>query len=267
MNEQLVAYTDQGDGQPIVLLHGFPLSRRMWNAQVEAWSHDFRVIAPDFRGFGDSALAKEFSMTGCAEDVHELLVSLRIQDGVVLLGLSMGGYISFEFVRRYQEMLRGLILVATQPAGDSDTARQARYETAESVRREGSSALAERLIPRFLGKTTFTTKPEVADALRTLIRSNAAESIAQACYGLAARRDSTSFLPDIKVPTLIVAGSEDALISSTQAETMRRQIPHSRLLVVEHCGHIINLEQADQLNQIVKSFVQDGLGTSPSRVS
>jgi pimeloyl-ACP methyl ester carboxylesterase len=66
---------------------------------------------------------------------------------------------------------------------------------------------------------------------------------------------------------LIVAGSEDALISSTQAETMRRQIPHSRLLVVEHCGHIINLEQPDQLNQIVKSFVQDGLGTSPSRVS
>ena len=160
-----------------------------------------------------------------------------------MLGLSMGGYISFEFVRRYQEMLRGLILVATQPAGDSDTARQARYETAEFVRREGSSALAERLIPRFLGKTTLATRPDVAEVVRSLIQSNSPEAIAQACYGLAARRDSTSFLPDIKIPTLIVAGSEDALISSTQAETMQREIPHSQLVVVEQCGHMINLEQ------------------------
>jgi pimeloyl-ACP methyl ester carboxylesterase len=258
MNEQQVAYTDQGDGQPIVLLHGFPLSRRMWNAQVEAWSHDFRVIAPDFRGFGDSALAREFSITGCAEDVHELLVSLRIQDGVVLLGLSMGGYISFEFIRRYQEMLRGLILVATQPAGDSDTARQARYETAEFVRREGSSALAEKLIPRFLGKTTLATKPEVADAVRSLIHSNAPEAIAQACYALAARRDSTSFLREIKIPTLIVAGSEDALISSTQAETMQREIPHSQLVVVEQCGHMINLEQPVVLSTVVADFLRRG---------
>ncbi len=80
MSENLVACTDQGNGPPLVLLHGFPLSRRMWKTQVEEWSRDFRVIAPDFRGFGDSPIAAEFSMTGCAEDVHELLVSLGIQE-------------------------------------------------------------------------------------------------------------------------------------------------------------------------------------------
>ena len=262
MNEKLLACTDQGNGPPLVLLHGFPLSRKMWKTQVEEWSRDFRVIAPDFRGFGGSALAAEFSMTGCAEDVHELLASLGIQDGVVLLGLSMGGYISFEFVRRYQGMLRGLILVATQPAADSDTSRQARYETAEFVRREGSSALAERLIPRFLGKTTLATTTDVAEVVRSLIQSNAREAIAQACYGLAARRDSTPLLPNIKIPTLIVAGSEDALISPTQAETMQREIPHSKLSVVEQCGHMVNLEQPHELNQIVTSFLEE-LGTSP----
>src|SRR5258705_346286 len=145
MSEQILAYTDQGNGLPIVLLHGFPLSRRMWDEEVKAWSLDFRILAPDFRGFGNSPIAvREFSMAGCAEDLRELLASLGIEKEIVLLGLSMGGYVCFEFVRKYHDMLRGLILVGTQPAADTDAARQARYETAEFVRREGSSALAEK---------------------------------------------------------------------------------------------------------------------------
>jgi pimeloyl-ACP methyl ester carboxylesterase len=194
-------------------------------------------------------------MAGCADDVRELLISLGIQKGVVLIGLSMGGYVCFEFVRRYREMLRGLILVATQPVADSDAARQARYETADFVRREGPSALAEKLIPRFLGKTTLATKPEVARIVHNLIQPNSPEAIAQACYGLAARQDSTPVLSEIRTPTLIVAGSEDVLIPPTQAETMQREIPNSQLVVVEQCGHIINLEQPKRLGSVVISFL------------
>jgi len=257
MSSHILACSDQGDGPPSVLLHGFPLSRRMWDAQVKAWSQNCRVIAPDFRGFGDSPVASgEFSMTGCAEDLHDLLGSLGIQKDIVLLGLSMGGYICFEFVRRYQDLLRGLILVGTQPAGDSDASRQARYETAEFVRRKGSSALAEKLIPRFLAKSTLANKPEVVETVRALIQSNSPEAIAQACYGLASRRDSTLLLPEIRIPTLIVAGSEDVLIPSAQAETMQREIRHSQLVVVERCGHLINLEQPDVLNQVVTNFLK-----------
>src|SRR5882672_4804266 len=123
MNAQTLAYTDQGNGSPMVLLHGFPLSQRMWEAEIKAWARNFRIIAPDFRGFGDSPRAPgEFSMAGCAEDHHDLLASLGICEDVVLLGLSMGGYVCFEFVRRYQEPLRGLILVGTQAAADTETA-------------------------------------------------------------------------------------------------------------------------------------------------
>jgi len=257
MSSHILACTDQGDGLPVVLLHGFPLSRKMWDAQIKAWSQNCRVIAPDFRGFGDSPIAPaEFSMAGCAQDLRDLLESLGIQKDLVLLGLSMGGYVCFEFVRRYQDMLRGLILVGTQPAGDSDTARQARYETAEFVRCEGSSALAEKLIPRFLGKTTLANKPEVVETVRALIQSNSPEAIAEACYGLASRRDSTSLLSEIKIPALIVAGSEDALIPSAQAETMHCEIRDSQLVVVERCGHLINLEQPDVLAQVFTSFLK-----------
>ncbi len=174
----------------------------------------------------------------------------------ILLGLSMGGYVAFEFVRRYPEMLCGLILVGTQPAADSDAAKQARYETADFVRREGTSALAERLIPRFLGKTTLATKQPVVESLRRLIESSLPEAVAQACYGLASRRDSRSLLAEIKLPTLIVAGSEDALVPSAQAEIMHSEIQDSSLVVIEQCGHLINLEQPKVLDQVVSNFLK-----------
>lgn len=168
----------------------------------------------------------------------------------------MGGYVCFEFVRKYADMLRALILVATQPVADSDAGRQARSETADFVRREGSTALAGKLIPRFLGTTTLSTKPQVVEIVRSLIQSNSPEAIAQACIGLAARRDSTPLLSKIEIPTLIVAGSEDALIPPAQAENMRNGIRRSQLVVIEQCGHLINLEQPRELDQVVTNFLQ-----------
>ena len=256
MRSPILTCTDQGVGSPLVLLHGFPLSRKMWDLEVKSWSQNFRVIAPDFRGFGDSPRSKgEFSMAGCAEDVADLVSSLGIRQKVVLLGLSMGGYVAFEFVRRFPDMLCALILVGTQPAADSDAAKQARYETAEFVRREGTAALAERLIPRFLGKTTLASKRAVVETLRGMIESSSPEVIAQASYGLASRSDSIPFLNEIKVPTLIIAGAEDAIIPSAQAETMRREIRDSQLVVVEQSGHLINLEQPKVLDRVVSDFM------------
>jgi pimeloyl-ACP methyl ester carboxylesterase len=237
----------------------------MWDLEVKSWLQNFRVIAPDFRGFGDSPMFEgEFSMAACAEDVADLVASLGIGQKVVLLGLSMGGYVAFEFVRRYPEMLCALILVGTQPAADSDAAKQARYETAEFVRREGTAALADRLIPRFLGKTTLASKPAVVETLRGMIESSSPEAIAQGSYGLASRCDSIPLLNEIKVPTLIIAGAEDAIIPSAQAETMHREIRDSQLVVVEQCGHLINLEQPKLLDRVVNDFMNRLQGTFSS---
>ncbi len=257
MTRSALAHTDQGSGRPLVLLHGFPLTRRMWDAEVHAWGPDWRVIAPDLRGFGETPLGDgEFTMQSCASDVGDLISALGIQQKIVLLGLSMGGYIAFEFIRKYADRLYALVLVGTQPVADSDQAREGRYDTAEFVRREGTGALAGRLIPRFLGKTTLETNPGVAEIVRGLIQSNSPEAIARACYGLAGRRDSTPGLANIQIPTLIVAGAEDALMAPVQAETMNRQIPNSKLVVVERCGHLINLEQPQALQYTVSQFLK-----------
>src|SRR5262249_15812440 len=99
MTSPILANTDQGSGPPIVLLHGFAVSRGMGDREVKVWSKDFRVVAPDFRGFGDTPLASgDFSMVACAQDVRAVLASLQIDKDVVLVGLSMGGYVCFEFL-------------------------------------------------------------------------------------------------------------------------------------------------------------------------
>ena len=123
-------------------------------------------------------------MERCADDLEVAERSaMHLQEKIVLLGLSMEGYISFEFVRKYQERLRALALVATHPFPDSDSTRQGRYETAEFVRQKGSAALAERLIPKSLGKTSLQAKPQVVERLRRLISSNSPDSIANAVWG------------------------------------------------------------------------------------
>jgi 3-oxoadipate enol-lactonase len=258
MNQDSLSYSDKGFGPTVVLLHAFPLNRRMWDAQFEAWRDRYRVIAPDWRGFGESPLGTgAFSMESCADDLGQLLARLGVREKIILLGVSMGGYIAFEFVRKYQELLQSLVLVATQPVADSDAARKTRYETAEFVEKEGTGALAEKLIPKLLGKTTLEARPQVVERVRALIQSNSPAGVAKACHGLASRRDSTPILQQIQIPTLIMTGSEDAIVPRDQADTMRREIATSQLSVIVKSGHLVNLEQPDDFQNTVLNFLKD----------
>jgi pimeloyl-ACP methyl ester carboxylesterase len=257
MESEYLSFIDSGSGLPLVLLHAFPLSRKMWDGEIGSWSKTHRVIAPDWRGFGESKLATDpLTMESCADDLHQLLQKLGIKQKAILLGLSMGGYVAFEFVRKYPESVQGLVLTATQPIADSEAAQKARYETAELVQREGAAALAERLIPRLLGKTTLQSKPEVVQQVRELIESNSPSGIAAACYGLASRRDSSALLSQIRLPTLIVAGDEDAIIARIQADTMHQGIASSQMAVMNQSGHLVNLEQPALFRQAVANFLE-----------
>src|SRR5262245_48645637 len=256
MESQYLNFVESGSGTPLVLLHAFPLTRKMWQGEIETWSATHRVIAPDWRGFGESQLATHpLTMESCAEDLHQLLERLAIKQKVILLGLSMGGYVAFEFVRKYPESLRGLVLAATQPIADSEASRKGRYETAEFVQKEGTAALADRLIPRLLGKTTLQREPATVQRVRGLIESNSPSGIVAACYGLASRRDSSALLSQIRLPTLVVAGEEDVIVERVQAEAMHKKIAWSWLAVIPQSGHLVNLEQPAQFHEVVTDFL------------
>lgn len=248
------AYTDEGRGAPLVLVHGFPLSRGAWGAQVEAFKATRRVIAPDLRGLGESegAGAAPVTMERYADDVHALLVHLGTGP-VVLAGHSMGGYIAFAFARRFPSMLRGLVLVSTRAGADSPEAATGRRATAEKVRADGTAVVIDAMAPKMLA----AGNPDAAMAarVRALMAPSSPDGVIGALLGMAERPDSSLGLTGIAVPALVISGTSDVLIPHTESERMAAAIPGSTLQLIPNAGHLVALERADTFNAALKEWL------------
>ncbi len=145
---------------PVVFLHAFPLAQTMWDEQVTGLRSECRVVTFDWRGFGESTSGAETSsMDLFADDLAALLDQLKIQRAVVC-GLSMGGYAAFAFHRRHKERIAALVLANTRAGADSPEGRQSRLEMASLVRKSGTEAIADTMLPRLLGPSTRNTSPE-----------------------------------------------------------------------------------------------------------
>jgi pimeloyl-ACP methyl ester carboxylesterase len=250
-----VAWEEAGRGAPVVLLHAFPLNHKMWAPQRAELAARFRVITPDFRGYGESGLADEDSaMERLAEDVRGLLDHLKL-DRVALGGLSMGGYVAFAFLRRWPERVRSLILADTRASADTEEGRTGRYATAELAEREGSAAIADQMVPKLLGPATLERRPEVVAGVREMILQVSPAGMARALRGMAARPASFDLLPQIKVPTLIVVGEQDGLTPPADSEAMAKAIAGSTLVKIPEAGHLSNLEQPETFNSALSSFL------------
>ncbi|GIV88443.1 MAG: alpha/beta hydrolase [Chloroflexus sp.] len=247
-----IHYTDVGSGLPVVLLHAFPLSSALWRTQLTTLTDRFRMIAPDLRGFGNSPpIPLPQSLDDYAADVIALLDALGIERAVVA-GLSMGGYIAFAILRQAPERIGGLLLADTRATADTDTARANRAANAELVLREGSAALAERLLPNLLAPTAAES---LRAELQAIAAANPPESIAAALHAMAARPDSTSLLSQIRVPVTVVVGAEDTLTPPSEARTMHEAIPGSRFVVIPGAGHLSAIERPAEFNLALAELV------------
>ncbi|TAL14603.1 MAG: alpha/beta fold hydrolase [Frankiales bacterium] len=252
-----MAHREAGAGTPLVLLHAFPLSSAMWLEQRELLGSRCRVITPDQRGFGGSELgADEPSLGACADDVIALLDGLGL-DRVVLGGLSMGGYVAMELLRRAPERVSALLLADTKASADPPEAREGRMRTAEAVERDGTGPLAETMLPLLLGATTLETRAAVAGRVRGLVAAAPPAAVAWASRAMAARPDSFDVLRATEVPALVVVGDEDALSPVAQAQEMVDALPQGRLAVVPGAGHLSAVEDPPAFAAAVRAFLAD----------
>jgi len=250
-----LAWEEAGAGLPVVLLHAFPLNRRMWALQVKELAGRYRVITPDFRGAGESAVADEDStMERLAEDIAGLLDHLGL-DRVVLGGLSMGGYATFAFLRRYAARVTALILADTRATADTDDGKKARHEMAALAEREGAAPVAQQMVPKLLGATTQERKRDVVASVQEIILSNPPAGIARFQRGMAVRPDSRPLLPAIECPTLVLVGEEDTLTPPTDADVLVSGIGRSRLVRIPEAGHLSNLENPPAFNRALNDFL------------
>ena len=231
-----------GHGAPLVLLHAFPLSRSMWNVERALLSASFRVITPDLPGFGDSPVIHPPTIEGMAKAVWALLDRDGLTAPAIVGGLSMGGYVAFEMLRQAPQRVRGLGLFSTKAAADTPPQRDGRMKLIERIRGEGVSVLLQQSLPKLLGATTHTTRPELVQRVHTEILKNDPQGVIDALQAMADRRDSTDLLASIACPTLIIAGAEDELIPSAQAQEMQQRIRGAQLVILPHAGHLANLE-------------------------
>jgi len=250
----------RGEGRPLLFVHGFPLDHTLWREQLN-WlpqQGSFQVIAPDLPGFGQSERlpGDVVSMERFADDLAALLGVLGIREPVVYCGLSMGGYIGWQFWKRHRAQVAALVMCDTRAAADSPEAAQVRLQNAERVLEEGPAFLADTMLERLFAPSTRKNSPDLVADVRRVMVSTSPQTIAAALRGMAHREDFTGQLATIDVPTLLVCGRQDALSPVEEMRWVADAIPSAQFVVLEDAGHLAPLEAPQAFHEALLAFLE-----------
>ena len=252
-----------GTGQPLVLLHAFPLDHTMWHRNIPLANH-LQLIIPDQRGFGrstDSQLKTKplSSIMQLADDVAKLLDALHIEEPAVIAGISMGGYVAQHVAARHPEKVSHLILIDTKFSADTPEARASRSDLAATVGRVGQKVLADAMVPNLLAATDEArAKPgrvENEQLLRKLIGTQSIATIQAALGALADRPDMSETMQYFEKPVLLICGKEDTITPPVVMEAMEKLLPQGQLVIVSEAGHLPPLEAPTVFHEAVLSFL------------
>ena len=253
-----LGFDDRGRGEAVVLLHAFPLDRRMWEALALDLAHAARVITLDFRGLGESEGTA--TIDEAADDLAALLDHLHVQRAIVC-GLSMGGYVALAFSARHPARLAGLVLADTRAGEDSPEGKKARDEAIKRVAREGTNAYIEELVPRLItGRNANARGLALA-----LAHFQSGVGVAGVLSSLRDRPDRTAALSEIRVPTTVIVGAEDTLTPPSEARKMAQAIAGAELVELAGAGHLASLEAPEAFSEAVRGLlkrVAEGVITS-----
>jgi len=257
VNNIAVSYSDEGpvEGRVVIFIHGFPLNKSMWDMQIEALKDEYRVIAYDIRGHGDSESGYDhFSIDLFVKDLLGLMLSLNIEKAV-LCGLSMGGYIALNAAINFPEQFDALILSDTSCTADSPKSRNKRIEVIESIKLNGIETFADDSINNMFSSGSIAAKGTEIASVREMIVNTSSPSIYNSMHALATRKETCSRLAEIKMPVLIMAGDEDKIAPPITAMVMHQNIRGSVFSIIEKAGHLSNMENPYEFNYQVKKFL------------
>ncbi len=249
----------EGEGdQRAIFIHGFPFDQSMWLPQLASLGDTAIMLAPDLRGLGRSEGPEDsskYSLEAYARDLAGWMDELR-WEGAVFVGLSMGGYIAFEFLRLFPARLTGLILMDTHPYPDSEETREGRRHAQLIVKTGGAESIADSLIEKVLGSYTLASRPEVVTQVRAMMISAPPAGLIGALEAMANRQSSKPLLGDIAVPTLVVVGEEDMITPPDQTMAWAAAIPEAQTVIVPKAGHVVNLEAPEEISRLIRDFLE-----------
>jgi len=231
-----LAYTRHGKGNPLVLLHGFPLDHHLWDDVVPLLEDKFDLILPDLRGFGESTtVGTPYTMDDFASDTAGLLDHLGIQK-TVIAGHSMGGYVALAFTRLFPDRVTGLGLVASQTLADPPDRKEGRYKSAADVAERGIGGVMDAMT------TKFTSDERLQGLAREIMERQQPAAYIGALKAMAERQDSTPLLAGMSYPVVVVHGDADVLIPIERGREVKNMIPHAYFAELGGVGHLPMME-------------------------
>jgi len=251
-----LSYGDSGNGPVVVLLHGFPLSRDMWEPQVEPLVRaGYRLVTPDLRGFGESEVPEgPYSMSLFADDVVELLDHLEI-DRAVIGGMSMGGYILLNLLERYPERVVAACFITTRSSSDNEAVKAGRLALLERTKRDGTESMAELSTMTLLAGETLRRNPELVNTVYRWMTSVDVRGIEGALHALLERKDYSPLLGNFDLPSLVIGADQDNAVQPEDLRTLSEGLPNNELCIIPQAGHMANLEQPEAFNDCLLRFL------------
>lgn len=261
MHGHRLSYDDHGSGPAVILLHGYPLCRAMWQPQLEALSAaGYRLIAPDLRGFGSSPLPKgPVAMAAYADDVIGLMDDLGLGRAVVA-GMSMGGYVLFSLLERYPQRLAGAVFAVTRAAADDEAGKQRRSALAKAVAEGRSHEVVDAFKEILFAPQTLIDQPQLVARGRGWLEATPPQGLIGGLLAMRDRGDATSLLPSIKVPSLVIGAELDRAVPVEHSRVMAAGIPGAHLTILPGVGHLANLEAPDAFNALLLEFLESLCG-------
>ena len=252
----LLAYDDNGSGQPLLLIHGFPLNRMMWRPQVAALTQaGYRVITPDLRGFGESRMTSAAAnMSRYADDIIALIDHLCLPQAVVG-GMSMGGYVLLNLLERYPERVSAAIFIVTRAGADDEAGKAKRAALAAATTSQGMKPVLEVFRSILFAPATLTDHPELVAEVSGWISATDRRGAAAGLIAMRERKDYLSLLGAIRQPVLVIGAEQDQTIPGEQSRLLAAGIAGAKLAILQDGGHLVSLEQPDGFNAAIKEFL------------
>jgi pimeloyl-ACP methyl ester carboxylesterase len=249
-----VSYMDKGKGEAIVLLHGFCGSSGYWEKVIPKLAENFRVIAPDLPGHGESGqMAEGYFIETIADHFKNFLQKLEL-DKVTMFGHSLGGYITLAFVKKYSEVLNGFSLIHSTAHPDSEEAKKARVANAEKVEQEGIEVLIDGLVPKLFSPDNTARNAEDIQRAKEIGYKTSLEGAIGALLAMKERPAANSVLEETSLPVLLVAGEKDQIIPSEKTFSVSRE--NIRQELIEDAGHMGMYENPEKLVAVMKRFLK-----------
>jgi 3-oxoadipate enol-lactonase len=244
-----------GTGETMVMLHGFPLTRAIWQAQSAALACDHRVVRPDLRGMGaSSVVGGPYLMATLASDVAAVLDVIGAPRAT-LVGHSLGGYVALAFARMFSERVARLALVCSRITADDDARAAWRFARADAADATNSvSAIVEEMLPALLSRESVARDPRLVDRVRAIAAANDPRGLAAMLRGMALRESAEDIAPELAMPVLVVAGRFDTM-PVDDVHAMVSAFPRAQLVWAEHSAHLPMLEEPEMLGRALAQFV------------